>query len=94
MSTNPTGNISVCAQLRGQVQGVGFRFFAKNTAISYGINDYVKNNLDGSVEAVLEGPRNSVLRVVEVLKSKFHVEHIDLSDSVPRGFHSFRIARD
>ena len=41
--------------VRGAVQGVGFRATARSRARSLGLAGWVRNNLDGSVEAELEG---------------------------------------
>jgi acylphosphatase len=39
----------------GDVQGVGFRYTARQVAASYPITGYVKNLTDGGVELVAEG---------------------------------------
>src|SRR5437667_2253704 len=46
--------------IRGDVQGVGYRFFAQRAAARHQVVGYVKNLPDGSVEALVEGPRQSV----------------------------------
>lgn len=46
--------------IRGDVQGVGFRFFAQRAAARHQVVGYVRNLPDGTVEALAEGPRNSV----------------------------------
>jgi acylphosphatase len=51
--------------IRGQVQGVGFRAWAEITALELGIEGWVRNRRDGSVEAVLAGSEEAVLTMVE-----------------------------
>ena len=46
--------------IRGDVQGVGYRFFAQRAAARHQVVGYVRNLLDGTVEALAEGPANSV----------------------------------
>ena len=46
--------------VRGRVQGIGFRATARSRARSLGIGGWVRNNVDGSVEAELEGARGRV----------------------------------
>ena len=41
----------------GRVQGVGFRFFIRNIAVSYGLKGWVKNLPDGTVEIHAEGEK-------------------------------------
>ncbi|ABS61130.1 acylphosphatase [Fervidobacterium nodosum] len=41
--------------VRGVVQGVGFRHFVKNVARAIGVRGYVKNEDDGSVTIVAGG---------------------------------------
>jgi acylphosphatase len=38
--------------VRGQVQGVGYRYFALKTAEDLGVTGFARNMLDGSVEVV------------------------------------------
>jgi acylphosphatase len=46
--------------VRGEVQGVGYRFFAQRCAARHQVVGYVKNCEDGSVEAFAEGPANAI----------------------------------
>ena len=46
--------------IRGEVQGVGYRFFAQRAAAQHQVVGYVRNCADGSVEAFAEGPAGSV----------------------------------
>jgi acylphosphatase len=46
--------------ITGDVQGVGYRFFAQRAAARHQIVGYVKNLSDGRVEALAEGPPSEV----------------------------------
>jgi acylphosphatase len=50
----------LCAQVFGDVQGVGFRAFVFRRALSYGLTGWVRNRSDGSVELLAEGPRTAL----------------------------------
>ena len=45
------------AVVHGDVQGVGFRYFVQRRAQQLGLRGWVRNNDDGTVELVAEGPR-------------------------------------
>jgi acylphosphatase len=51
--------------VRGRVQGVSFRVATRERACSRGISGWVRNRADGAVEAVFEGPEESVRSLVE-----------------------------
>jgi len=45
------------AIVSGDVQGVGFRFFARRAANQLGLSGFVRNLCDGTVEVVAQGDR-------------------------------------
>ncbi|MFH0957006.1 MAG: acylphosphatase, partial [Candidatus Aenigmatarchaeota archaeon] len=47
--------------ISGMVQGVFFRAFVRDAALSLGVTGWVRNRPDGKVEAVLEGERHKVM---------------------------------
>jgi acylphosphatase len=47
-------------RVSGIVQGVGYRYFVRNAAISLGLSGYVRNVPDGTVEVIAEGARSEV----------------------------------
>ena len=52
--------VRVCAVISGRVQGVFFRLETKKAAARYGVFGWVKNQRDGTVAAVIEGPKENV----------------------------------
>lgn len=44
----------------GRVQGVFYRASCRRKAGEYGVTGWVRNNADGTVEAVFEGPQDAV----------------------------------
>ena len=46
--------------IRGRVQGVGFRAWAEVTALQRGLQGWVRNRRDGSVEVLFAGPEDAV----------------------------------
>lgn len=56
------------ASVAGRVQGVGFRYFVLERARALSLTGYVRNEYDGSVEVVAEGPRRSLEELVDELR--------------------------
>ncbi len=83
--------------IRGEVQGVGYRFFAQRAAALHQVVGYVRNLPDGSVEALAEGTASSV----EAFKHDLvtgpafaQVENVEEINVDPSGaYPSFRIER-
>jgi acylphosphatase len=46
--------------VHGRVQGVGYRAFVEHEALRRGLQGWVRNRRDGSVEALFAGPREVV----------------------------------
>lgn len=54
--------------IEGSVQGVGFRYFVKGAAKDLGLTGWVRNTEDGNVEALFQGPKESIERAVALCK--------------------------
>lgn len=46
--------------IRGRVQGVGFRYWTQGEALRLGLEGFVRNRRDGTVEAMFSGPGEAV----------------------------------
>jgi acylphosphatase len=55
-------------EFRGRVQGVGFRAFVEHAALKRGVQGWVRNRRDGSVEAVFAGPAEIVVALIEACR--------------------------
>jgi acylphosphatase len=83
--------------IRGGVQGVGYRFFAQRAAAKHQVVGYVRNEPDGSVEVLAEGPPSNM----EAFKNELavgpqwsRVEQLEEIDLDPSGtYTSFRVER-
>jgi len=79
--------------ITGRVQGVGYRDWAMATGQRLGLNGWVRNRADGSVEALVVGDDDAVGKMIEACRrgpalarvDAVDVEPVDL-DVLPSGF--------
>ncbi|MEM1096915.1 MAG: acylphosphatase [Bacteroidota bacterium] len=80
MSPAPdTGSQRLSARVSGRVQGVGFRHFTRATARRLGLTGWVRNEPDGSVYLIAEGPKAQLDTLLERLHtgpSMSRVQHV------------------
>ncbi len=77
------------------MQGVFFRETVRRRAQAPGIAGSVRNRPDGSVEAIFEGEREAVERLVEFCREGprgARVDWIDVESEEPAGLNGFEIA--
>jgi acylphosphatase len=69
---------------KGRVQGVGFRYTTRNIASQLPVTGYVRNQADGSVEAVIQGEEQDIQTCLEKIKSQFgsYIRDVDISPIV------------
>jgi acylphosphatase len=63
-----SGHIIRHMVVRGRVQGVGYRAFVEDEAQRRGLQGWVRNRRDGSVEALFSGPREMVEAMIEACR--------------------------
>jgi acylphosphatase len=54
--------------IRGRVQGVGYRAWVEYQAMASGLEGWVRNRRDGSVEALFAGPGKAVAEMVALCR--------------------------
>jgi acylphosphatase len=69
------------AVVRGDVQGVGFRYFVQRRAQQLGLNGWVRNNDDGTVELVAEGKREELEQLKRALQEGPRMARVDRVDT-------------
>lgn len=60
--------VRLTAWVHGHVQGVGFRWWTRSRALELGLTGYAKNQADGRVLVVAQGPREACERLLELLQ--------------------------
>jgi acylphosphatase len=79
---------------KGRVQGVFFRDTVRNAAEREGVAGWVRNNRDGTLEAVFEGEPDAVERLVASSREGppgARVRELEVYDEPDEGIDGFRI---
>ena len=80
--------------VHGDVQGVFFREMTRRRAEQHGLAGWVRNNPDGTVEAVFEGAEADVERLVRFAQdgpSGARVERVEVFEEEPESLSGFSI---
>ena len=56
--------------VRGQVQGVGFRWWTRARALELGLIGFARNMTDGRVEICAQGPSEAIERLRELIEEQ------------------------
>ena len=78
-------------RVRGRVQGVGYRYACVQRARALGITGWVRNRMDDSVEAMLQGTPRQLSEMCDWMRDDMPaalVEDIDITE-VPPPFPKF-----
>jgi acylphosphatase len=83
------------ATIEGRVQGVSFRYYARRRAGELGLTGFVRNEPDGAVSVVAEGPRprlEELLSFLRVGPRAAFVTEVDVRWLTPTGrFERFEV---
>jgi acylphosphatase len=80
--------------VHGQVQGVFFRDTCRREARSRHVAGWVRNNPDGTVEAVFEGDPDAVTTLVDWAHdgpAGAWVSRVEVAEEEPEGLSGFRV---
>jgi acylphosphatase len=80
--------------VHGRVQGVFFRETTRRRAYRAGVAGWVRNNDDGTVEAVFEGDPDDVevmVHFAEIGPSGAYVDRVDVDELEPQGLRGFEV---
>ena len=83
-------------RVKGRVQGVWFRKYTREAALSHGIKGFVENSDDGSVYVEAEGNPEAIEHFIEWLhhgSPMSRVEEVLKSEGRSKGFSTFEIRR-
>lgn len=78
--------------ISGQVQGVGFRYHTRQVAERLALTGWVRNRIDGAVEAEAEGEEESVEELLTWLAdgpASAHVQSTHVTEMDPTGGSTF-----
>jgi len=71
--------------IRGRVQAVGYRAWTEDTAILNGLDGWVRNRRDRTVEAVFAGPKAAVEQMIEACRRGPPAAQVDAIDEFDAG---------
>lgn len=66
--------------IRGQVQGVCFRYYTRRTALKEGVTGWVRNLPDGRVEVIVEGDEQAVAATIAWCRQGPEIAQVDQID--------------
>jgi acylphosphatase len=66
--------------IHGRVQGVGYRAFVEHEALRRGVEGWVRNCRDGTVEALFKGDDTKVAAMIETCRRGPFASRVDALD--------------
>ena len=87
-------NLARQVRVTGRVQGVFFRAWTMDEARSLGLNGWVRNCSDGSVEAHIEGDEDAIDELIDLIREgppDARVEKVEVEFADAEGLNSFEV---
>jgi acylphosphatase len=79
--------------VRGRVQGVGYRAFVEHQAMALGLEGWVRNRRDGSVEALFAGPEDVVSAMVALCRRGPSYARVEALEEEPANSDALKLRR-
>jgi acylphosphatase len=79
--------------VRGRVQGVGYRAWVEHRARAYGLEGWVRNRRDGSVEALFAGPADVVADMITACRRGPSSARVESVTEEPAGSDALNLRR-
>ena len=79
--------------IRGRVQGVGYRAWVEHQAMARGLEGWVRNRRDGSVEALFAAPPDVVAQMVALCRRGPSSARVDAIQDEPASSEALNLRR-
>jgi acylphosphatase len=79
--------------IRGRVQGVGYRYWVEQQARARGLEGWVRNRRDGSVEALFAGPPDVVSGMIALCRRGPASARVNALEEEPAGADALNLRR-
>lgn len=79
--------------IRGRVQGVGYRAWVEHQAMVRGLQGWVRNRRDGSVEALFAGPADVVAEMVASCRRGPSSARVEAVEEEPASAEALKLRR-
>lgn len=79
--------------IRGRVQGVGYRAWTECTALERGVQGWVRNRRDGSVEALFIAPEHVLAAMITLCRKGPPGARVDFVDQHEAGHEELGLRR-
>ena len=83
MSEDGNSSQAVRVRISGRVQGVWYRAWVRETVERMGLTGWVRNRLDGSVEALFVGPESDVEAMIKACWTGPPAAQVDHIETTP-----------